>query len=122
MAFIDAHRSNRSGGRRWGVEPICRVLQIAPSTYYDAKDRPASAGAERDAELRPKLRDLWERNYSVYGRRKLTTAAHKAALDVGRDQVARLMRAEGIHGASRAKKRFTTHSDPAAVRAPDLLH
>ena len=75
----------------------------------------------RDAQLRPRLRALWERNYSVYGRRKLTKAARKAGLDVGRDQVARLMRAEGIRGASRAKKRYTTRSDPAAVRAPDLV-
>jgi putative transposase len=97
------------------------VLEIAPSTYYDAKDRPPSARAERDAELRPKLRALWERNYSVYGRRKLTRAARKAGLELGRDQVARLMRAEGLRGASRAKRRHTTHSDSAATRAPDLL-
>ncbi len=64
---------------------------------------------------------MWERNYSVYGRRKLTRAAKKAGLDVGRDQVARLMRVNGLRGASRAKKRFTTHPDPAAVRAPDLV-
>lgn len=98
------------------------MLEIAPSTYYDAKTRRPSARAVRDAELRPQLRALWEKNYSVYGRRKLTRAAKKAGLDLGRDQVARLMRAEGIRGASRAKKRFTTHSDPAATRAPDLLH
>jgi transposase InsO family protein len=97
-------------------------LEIAPSTYYDAKSRPPSPRAVRDAELRPLLRALWERNYSVYGRRKLTKAARRADLDVGRDQVARLMRAEGIRGASRAKKRFTTRSDPAAVRAPDLMN
>jgi putative transposase len=119
--FIDAHRGMSSGGLRWGVEPICAVLEIAPSTYYDAKTRRPSARAERDAELRPKLRALWERNYSVYGRRKLTKAAKKAGLEVGRDQVARLMCAEGIRGVSRSKRRFTTHSDPAAVRAPDLL-
>lgn len=121
VAFIDAHRSRDSGGLRWGVEPICTVLEIAPSTYYDAKSRPPSARAVRDAELRPQLRALWEKNYSVYGRRKLTRAAKKAGLEVGRDQVARLMRAEGIRGASRSKKRFTTHRDPAAARAPDLL-
>ena len=97
------------------------MLQIAPSTYYDTKDRPPSPRAERDAVLRPQLRELWEANYSVYGRRKLTQAARRAGLDVGRDQVARLMRAEGLRGASRAKKRFTTHPDPAAARAPDLL-
>ncbi len=64
---------------------------------------------------------MWARNYSVYGRRKLTRAARNAGLDVGRDQVARLMRAEGIRGASRSKKRFTTHADPGVVRAPDLV-
>jgi putative transposase len=64
---------------------------------------------------------LFVANYSVYGRRKLTKAAHRAGIDVGRDQVARLMTREGIRGATRARKRFTTRSDPAAVRAPDLL-
>jgi putative transposase len=80
-----------------------------------------SARATRDAELAPQLRALWERNYSVYGRRKLTKAARRADIDVGRDQVARLMRDMGIRGASRSKKRFTTKADPAAVRAPDLV-
>jgi len=65
---------------------------------------------------------LFKKNYSVYGRRKLTRAAKKAGMDVGRDQVARLMKREGIRGASRAKKRFTTHVDPSAVRAPDLVN
>lgn len=121
MSFIDAHRDLESGGRRWGVEPICEVLQIAPSTYYDARSRPLSARALRDAVLMPLLLALWVRNYSVYGRRKLTKAARKAGHDVGRDQVARLMRRAGIRGASPARKRFTTHADPAAVRAPDLI-
>ena len=122
MAFIDAHQTRKSGGLRWGVEPICRTLQIAPSTYYDAKGRPPSARALRDAELGPKLKVLWVRNYSVYGRRKLAVAARKAGINIGRDQVARLMRAQDIRGASRSKKRFTTRSDPAQVRAPDLVN
>jgi putative transposase len=109
-------------GRRWGVEPICNDLKIAPSTYYDAKSRPPSARAVRDAELGPTLVDLWKHNYSVYGRRKLAKAARRAGHDVGRDQVARLMRDQGIRGASRSKKRFTTKSDPAALRAPDLVN
>jgi transposase InsO family protein len=121
VAFIDAHRSNTSGGLRWGVEPICRALEIAPSTYWSAKTRPPSSRALSDAVLGPRLKELWVKNYSVYGRRKLTKAAHRAGLDVGRDQVARLMAGEGIRGASRARKRFTTRSDPAALRAPDLL-
>jgi putative transposase len=76
----------------------------------------------RDAELGPKLGALWKKNYSVYGRRKLGKAARRAGIDAGRDQVARLMRALGIRGASRAKKRFTTKSDPSHVRAPDLVN
>jgi len=71
--------------------------------------------------LAPLLVALFVANYSVYGRRKLTKAARRAGIDVGRDQVARLMRREGIRGASRARKRFTTRSDPAATRAPDLV-
>ena len=115
MAFIDANRD------RFGVEPICETLQVAPSTYYSAKSRPPSARALRDAVLIPILMALWVHNYSVYGRRKLTKAARGAGHDIGRDQVARLMRAAGMRGASRAKKRFTTHPDPAAPRAPDLV-
>lgn len=121
MTFIDAHRDHESGGRRWGVEPICEQLQVAPSTYYSAKGRPPSARALRDALMIPILMALWVKNYSVYGRRKLTKAAKKAGHDVGRDQVARLMRRAGIRGASRAKKRFTTKADPAHTRAPDLV-
>ena len=97
------------------------MLEIAPSTYYSAKTRPPSARAVSDSALMPILLALWIRNYSVYGRRKLTKAARKAGHDVGRDQVARLMRQLDIRGATRAVKRFTTHADPAAVRAPDLV-
>jgi len=97
-------------------------LQFAPSTYYAAKTRPPSDRALSDAELGPTLAELWKHNYSVYGRRKLWKAARRADLDIGRDQVARLMRAQGIRGASRARKRFTTKSDPTAVRAPDLVN
>lgn len=121
VVFIDAHRTNESGGLRWGVEPICQVLEIAPTTYWSAKTRPLCVRKIRDAELGPKLEALWVKNYSVYGRRKLAKAARKAGLDIGRDQVARLMREHGIRGASRAKNRFTTHADPTALRAPDLV-
>jgi putative transposase len=110
-----------TGGLRWGVESICKELQVAPSSYYEARERVPSARERRDRELGPALRALWERNYSVYGRRKLTSAAKREGLGVGRDQVARLMRKEGIRGASRAKRRFTTHPDPAHVRSADLV-
>lgn len=121
VAFIDAHRDNCSGGLRWGVEPICEVLEIAPTTYWSAKNRTPCARKIRDLDVGPKIEAIWVKNYSVYGRRKLAKAVRKAGHNVGRDQVARLMRANGIRGASRAKKRLTTHADPAAVRAPDLV-
>jgi hypothetical protein len=70
----------------------------------------------------PKLESLWKSNYSVYSRRKLWKATRRDGMDVGRDQVARLMAAQGIRGASRAKKRFTTKSDATHLRAPDLVN
>jgi len=97
------------------------VLQVAPSTYYDAKTRPPSARAIRDSEIGPRLKAIWEKNYAVYGRRKLTKAARREGIKIGRDQVARLMAKEGIRGASRAKRRFTTHADGTHLRAPDLV-
>ena len=108
-------------GRRLGVELICGVLQVAPSSYYAAKSRPPSARARRDAELTPRLVALWEDNYRVYGARKLHKAARRAGLDVGRDQVARLMRVAGIEGARRSKRVRTTRTDPATARHPDLV-
>jgi putative transposase len=110
----------------FGVEPICRVLtsaavKIAPSTYYAARSRPASARAVRDAVLMPILFALWVANYRVYGARKLWKAARRAGHDVGRDQVARLMRTLGIQGVRRGRRVFTTRSDPAAARPADLV-
>ncbi len=94
---------------------------MAPSTYYDAKTRTPSARAQRDPVLIPVLRQLWEDNYSVYGVRKLWKAARRAGHDVGRDQVARHMRAAGIQGARRGKRAKTTKSDHSAERHPDLV-
>ncbi len=95
---------------------------MAPSTYYDTKTRPPSARASRDAELGPALVKLWEDNYRVYGVRKLWKAARRAGHDVGRDQVARLMRSRRHRRASGAAKRVkTTKADPAAARHPDLV-
>jgi putative transposase len=98
------------------------VLQVAPSTYYAAKSRVPSARAGRDAVLRPALRELWSDNYRVYGARKLWKTARRAGWDVGRDQVARLMRAEGIEGVRRTKRVRTTRPDPLAARHPDLVN
>ena len=126
MEFIDANRHELFEGRRLGVEPICRVLraaglQVAPSSYYAAKTRPTSARARRDAVMGPVIWQLWEDNYRVYGARKLWKAARRAGHDIGRDQVARLMRAEGIEGARRSKRVRTTRPDPGASRHPDLV-
>ncbi|GMA23583.1 hypothetical protein GCM10025864_13420 [Luteimicrobium album] len=94
---------------------------MAPSTYYAAKTRPASARATRDAVLRPAIRHLWEDNYRVYGARKLWKAARRAGWEVGRDKAARLMRAEDIAGAVRTKRVRTTRRDDTAARHPDLV-
>jgi len=115
VAYIDAHRD------RFGVEPICRELPIAPSTYYDAKARPPSTRAVRDAVMIPLLVALWVANYKVYGARKLWKAARRAGHDVGRDQVARLMRAAGIEGVRRRRRVRTTRPDDTAARHPDLV-
>ena len=97
-------------------------MQIAPSTYYDVKIRPPSNREIRGAQLGPQLEMIFKKNYSVYGKRTLTKAALRQGLEVGRDQVARLMKRQGICGASRAKKRFTTHCDATHLRAPDLVN
>ncbi|WP_103036138.1 IS3 family transposase [Mycobacterium avium] len=120
VEFIDANREE------FGVEPICTVLrsaglQVALSTYYDTKARVPSARALRDAVLGPALCQLWKDNYCVYGARKLWKTARREGHDVGRDQVARLMRAAGIEGVRRGKRVRTTKPDPAAARHPDLV-
>ncbi len=115
VAFIDQNRDEL------GVEPICEVLQVAPSTYYAAKTRPLSARAARDAVMIPILVALWTANYRVYGAHKLWKAARRAGHDIGRDQVARLMRAAGIEGIRRSRRVRTTRPEPAADRHPDLV-
>ncbi len=120
MAFINANTDDVVAGRRLGVERICKVLQVAPSTYYAANGRPASARQIRDAEIAPRLLELWEDNYSVYGVRKLWKAAQRAGIQIGRDQVARLTKVLGIEGMRREKRVKTTKPDPRMPRHPDL--
>src|SRR5918995_1548600 len=67
IRFIGGHRDRRSGQLSWGIEPIAKVLGIAPSTYHAAKSRPPSARAIRDTELKPEILRVWEQNLSVYG-------------------------------------------------------
>lgn len=119
--YIDSQRESM------GVEPICTVLTeagvpIAPSTYYAHRAAPVSSAALEQAYLVDALVDLWQANWSVYGARKLWRAARRAGLDVGRDQVARLMAIGGITGAVRGRHRTrTTQRDEQAARHPDLV-
>jgi putative transposase len=115
VEFIDANRDEL------GVEPICRVLQVAPSTYYAAKTRPVSARALRHAALATVVMACWQANYSVYGAHKLWKALRRAGHDVGRDQVARVMRQLGIEGVRRGRVVRTTRPEDRAARAPDLV-
>jgi len=115
VTFIDDHRDV------YGVGPICRTLQVAPSTYYAAKKRGPSARALRDQVMMPILLALWVANRKVYGAHKLWKAARRAGHVIGRDQVARLMRAAGIRGVTRTRRVRTTRSDPAASRPADLV-
>ena len=115
VKFIDENRAE------YGVEPICAVLPIAPSTYYDNKTRPLSARAIRDAVMLPILLALFQANYSVYGVRKLWKTASRAGYDIGRDETAWLMRVLGICGVQRGRRVRTTRSDPEAPRPADLV-
>ena len=119
VGYIDQHRDE------FGVESICTVLQVAPSTYYAAKRRQfaPSARAMRDAAMMQVLMVLWVANRKVYGAHKLWKAARRGGHDIGRDQVARLMKAMEIEGVSRQRRKvFTTRQDPDALRAPDLVN
>jgi len=113
--FIDRNKSE------FGVEPICEVLQFAPSTYRSAKTRPPSKRAVSDAMWIPILVALWKANYSVYGARKMWVAACKAGHEIGRDQIAGLMKQAGISGVSKLKRVRTTLRDDTADRPPDLV-
>ena len=113
IALIDEYRTV------YGVEPICRVLPIAPSTYYahaarraDPKRRPARA--RRDAALMIEIRRVYEANFCVYGVRKVWRQLRREGIAVARCTVARLMRAMGLQGAVRGKPVRTTISDKAA--------
>ncbi len=112
MAFIDDHRDV------YGVEPICRVLPIAPSTYHEhaARKRDPSrspARDRRDAELCEEIRRVFEANFGVYGVRKVWRQMKREGIDVARCTVARLMRRMGLKGVVRGKPVKTTISDKA---------
>ena len=121
MDFIQFNKDDVVEGLKLGVWLICKVLQVAPSTYYAARDRAPSARTLSDAVLPGELYSLWENARKVYGVRKLWKAARRAGLSIGRDQTARLMRSLGIEGVKRTKRVKTTTPDPTAVRHPDLV-
>lgn len=113
--FIDEQRA------RWGVEPICRTLAVAPSSYYAAKVRPASARTVRDAALTDALVRIHRANFGVYGVRKAWRTLQRLGIDAGRDQVARLMRTVGLAGVTRTKRIRTTKPAPLSQRPADLV-
>ncbi len=110
--FIDDHRDDH------GVEPICKVLPIAPSTYYvhaaiARNPDLASDRAKCDARLRPEIQRVWDDNYEVYGVRKVWRQMLREDFDIARCTVSRLMKQLGIQGVIRGKALKTTHSNPA---------
>ena len=115
IAYIDAHRA------RFGVEPICAVLQFAPSTYWSTKRRPPSARARRDEELKVHIARVHAENFGVYGAPKIWAQLNREGHRVARCTVERLMRDLGLRGAVRGKPRRTTIVDDAAERPRDLV-
>ena len=118
--FIDDHRES------YGVEPICKVLPIAPSTYDEQKARQADpsrlpARARRDAVLCEEIERVWKENRQVYGARKVWRQLGRERIPTARCTVERLMRRLGIYGAVRGRKPKTTIPDEAAARPADLV-
>ena len=113
IAFVDDHREAH------GVEPICKVFPIAPSTYFDhvakrADPEKLSARARRDLLLRPEIDRVFKDNLKVYGARKVWLQLNRENISVARYTVERLMRVMGLHGVIRGKAIRTTTPDKAA--------
>jgi len=120
IRYIDDYR------QRFGVESICKVLPIAPSTYYENKAREADperlpARAKRDALLMPEILRVWEENFEVYGARKVWLQMNRERLYVARCTVERLMKKLGIQGVKRGKGYKTTVADDSLARPLDLV-
>jgi transposase InsO family protein len=115
--YIDEHRG------RFGVEPICRVLDASASAYYHRATGERSERVVDDEQLLTVIKTTHEANYCAYGYRKMWLALERAGHDVGRDHVKRLMRQHAIQGAKRRGKPWrTTIADTSATRAPDLVN
>jgi transposase InsO family protein len=121
VGFISDHRE------KFGVEPICRVLPIAPSTYYEGKARERCperrpARARRDEGLCEHIRRVWQENKEVYGPRKVWKQMKREGHVVARCTVARLMRRRGLLGTVRGRRfKLTTIPDTMAMRPADLV-
>jgi putative transposase len=96
-------------------------VMIAPSTYYAFKNRPPSERQQSDHRLLPVIRQVYHANFECYGIRKIWQALRHQEIPIGRDQVARLMRIEGLQGKKRQRRVRTTFPNPSAVRSPDLV-
>ncbi len=116
IAYIDRNKD------RFGVEPICGHLPIAPSTYYDAKARPPSHRSIRDEELKREITRVHAANFGVYGARKVWHQLNREGIVVARCTVQRLMRELGLHGARRGKFKRTTTPDERATPPADLVN
>ena len=112
---MDANRE------RFGVEPICEVLEIAPSTFYSAKTRPPCRRKVLDEKLKVHIRRVFEANYGVYGARKVWRQLNREGVVVARCTVERLMRQMGLAGRVRGKKRRTTIPADVSARPGDLV-
>ena len=116
MSFITAHQA------QWGVEPICRVLQVAPSSSYAAVARPPSARQRRDDELTGAIRRVWTEHRGVYGADKVWAQLNREGVSVARCTIERLMRALGLRGVLRGKRTVrTTLSEELRARPTDLV-
>ena len=115
ITYIDEEKE------RFGVEPICCHLPIAPSTYYDARKRPPSAREIRDEGLKVEIKRVHAENFGIYGARKVWRQMKREGFEVARCTVERLMRELGLEGVRRGKKRRTTIPDEEASRPADLV-
>jgi transposase InsO family protein len=114
IAYIDRNR------HRYGVEPICQLLPIAPSTYYQARRRRASARAVRDAKLKAEIARVHAEHFGVYGARKVWRQLHREGIAVARCTVERLMRELHLEGVRRGKPPPDYHArrDGCPTRRP----
>jgi putative transposase len=115
VAYIDVHR------QEFGVEPICRTLQVAPSTYYAAKNRAPSLRSRTDETTTAKVRTVHADNYGVYGVRKVHAELNRQGHRVARCTVHRLMKRAGLRGITRGKSPRTTVPGAAPDTRPDLV-